>query len=95
MSAPHPDSLPGVARLLPNIGMRFGAAVRENPQSSYYRARYYHPQLQRFIAEDPIRFNGGINFYQYVQDSPPNFIDPMGKDLGLGNRLDLPGFGGN
>jgi len=75
--------------------MRFGAAVRENPQSSYYRARYYHPQLQRFIAEDPIRFNGGINFYQYVQDSPPNFIDPMGKDLGLGNRLDLPGFGGN
>ncbi|MDH5669368.1 MAG: RHS repeat-associated core domain-containing protein [Nitrospira sp.] len=25
----------------------------------YYRARYYHPRLQRFIAEDPIGFSGG------------------------------------
>ena len=25
----------------------------------YYRARYYHPALQRFISEDPIGFAGG------------------------------------
>jgi uncharacterized protein RhaS with RHS repeats len=25
----------------------------------YYRARYYHPQLQRFISEDPIGVGGG------------------------------------
>jgi RHS repeat-associated protein len=68
--------------------------VTENPQASYYRARYYNPSLQRFISEDPIRFSGGINFYRYVQDSPSNFIDPMGETIGLGNRLDLPGLGG-
>jgi hypothetical protein len=25
----------------------------------YYRARYYHPGLQRFVSEDPIGFAGG------------------------------------
>jgi RHS repeat-associated protein len=25
----------------------------------YYRARYYHPTLQRFISEGPIGFTGG------------------------------------
>jgi len=50
----------------------------------YYRARYHHPQLQRFIAEDPIRFGGrDINFYAYVRNNPLRFTDP----LGLFNRL--------
>ncbi|MFZ0960816.1 MAG: RHS repeat-associated core domain-containing protein [Terriglobia bacterium] len=29
----------------------------------YYRACYYDPLSGRFLNEDPIRFNGGINFY--------------------------------
>ncbi|HYL82634.1 MAG TPA: RHS repeat-associated core domain-containing protein [Candidatus Angelobacter sp.] len=45
-----------------------------------YRARYYHPQLQRFISEDPIGFRGGINRYAYVLNSPPNFFDPLGLE---------------
>jgi RHS repeat-associated protein len=45
----------------------------------YYRARYYHPELQRFISEDPIGFRGsGINFYPYVANNPTNFADPSG-----------------
>jgi hypothetical protein len=45
----------------------------------YYRARYYHPGLQRFISEDPIGFVGGdVNLYRYVWDSPTNYIDPLG-----------------
>lgn len=45
----------------------------------YYRARYYHPRLQRFIAEDPIGFRSGdVNFYAYVGDNPVNAIDPLG-----------------
>ena len=45
----------------------------------YYRARYYHPRLQRFIAEDPLEFDGGdINLYGYVSNGPLNWADPYG-----------------
>ena len=45
----------------------------------YYRARYYHPALQRFISEDPIEFLGrDVNLYAYVANSPANFTDSAG-----------------
>ena len=45
----------------------------------YYRARYYHPRLQRFITEDPAGLNGGsVNFYEYAGNNPVNFVDPLG-----------------
>ena len=45
----------------------------------YYRARYYHPGLQRFISQDPISFaSGDTNFYAYIFNSPTNFSDPLG-----------------
>jgi RHS repeat-associated protein len=46
----------------------------------FYRARYYNPDLGRFISEDPIGFRSGDNnFYRYVQNSGINFRDPLGK----------------
>jgi RHS repeat-associated protein len=48
---------------------------RENDGTGlyYYRARYYHPGLSRFTAEDPIRFSGGnFNLYGYVELNPPS-----------------------
>jgi RHS repeat-associated protein len=45
----------------------------------YYRARYYHPRLQRFISEDPIGLAGGdVNLYSYVENSPLQFSDRIG-----------------
>ena len=44
----------------------------------YYRARYYDPSVGRFIAEDPISFRGGTNFYKYGFNSPTNVTDPSG-----------------
>jgi len=45
----------------------------------YYRARYYHPGLQRFIGEDPIGLLAGdTNFYAYAGNNPVNFVDPDG-----------------
>jgi RHS repeat-associated protein len=44
----------------------------------YSRARYYDPTVGRFISEDPIRFEGGIDFYSYVTGNPVNLIDPSG-----------------
>jgi RHS repeat-associated protein len=55
---------------------------RENDGTGLYynRARYYSPQLQRFISEDPIGMAGGINFYAYVENDPVNYLDPSGLD---------------
>jgi len=49
----------------------------------YYRARYYQPRFQRFIAEDPIGFAGGsVNIYTYVYNKPLLLIDPLGLAVG-------------
>jgi len=45
---------------------------------SYYRARYYDPQAGRFLQEDELGFDAGINFYPYVLNNPLNWIDPYG-----------------
>lgn len=58
----------------------FAYASRENDGTGlyFYRARYYHPTLQRFIAEDPIGLNGGPNLYAYAGNNPIGFADPLG-----------------
>ncbi|HXH25899.1 MAG TPA: RHS repeat-associated core domain-containing protein, partial [Vicinamibacterales bacterium] len=60
----------------------------------YYRARYYHPNLQRFISEDPIGFAGGdTNLYSYVGNAPTSRTDPSGlapEGSGLGLRVTFP-----
>jgi RHS repeat-associated protein len=43
-----------------------------------YRARYYDPGVGRFLSEDPLGFNAGINFFRYVNNSTPNATDPTG-----------------
>ncbi len=42
----------------------------------YLRARYYNPDIQRFVAEDPIR--DGFNWYVYANNNPVIFVDPLG-----------------
>jgi RHS repeat-associated protein len=68
---------------------------RENDGTGIYfhRARYYNPQLQRFISEDPIGFGGGINGYAYVGNGPTNLIDPLGLS-GMAGRACGAGSGG-
>ncbi len=53
---------------------------RENDGTGlfYYRARYYSPQLRRFIQEDSIGLSAGINFYAYVGNRPTLATDPFG-----------------
>jgi RHS repeat-associated protein len=64
---------------------------RENDGTGLYyqRMRYYNPQLQRFISEDPIEFaSRDYNLYGYVGNAPLNFKDPLGlcKDECPGGR---------
>ena len=49
----------------------------------YYRARFYDPLIGRFLQEDPIGFDGGINLYAYVNNNPVNANDPSGEVLNL------------
>ncbi len=36
----------------------------------YYRARYDDPNGGRFLSEDPLAFNAGLNFYNYGGHGP-------------------------
>ncbi|MFN8635252.1 MAG: RHS repeat-associated core domain-containing protein [Chloroflexota bacterium] len=47
----------------------------------FYRARFYHPVLQRFLSEDPLGFAGGdTNLHAYVGNDPVNATDPSGEN---------------
>ena len=58
----------------------------------YNRFRYYDPEVGRFIHQDPIRFEGGINWYQYAP-SPINHIDPLGLNWADQTRKSNGQFG--
>lgn len=44
----------------------------------YYRARYYDPDLGRFLSEDPIRDPFKLNKYAYAFNAPTRYSDPLG-----------------
>jgi RHS repeat-associated protein len=51
----------------------------------FSRARFYDPNLGRFISEDPIGFAGGdVNHYAYVWNNPQRYSDPYGLFPGPG-----------
>jgi len=46
----------------------------------YYRARYYHPHLGRFLTRDPLSYSAGDeNLYRYLSSRPLMLSDPLGK----------------
>lgn len=45
----------------------------------YYRARFYSPELGRFISRDPIGMSDDVNLYGYVKESPMMGVDPDGS----------------
>jgi RHS repeat-associated protein len=46
----------------------------------YYGFRFYDPNLQRWLNEDPIGEAGGVNLYRFVGNSPLNAVDTYGQD---------------
>ena len=43
-----------------------------------FGVRDYDAEIGRWTAKDPIRFDGGINLYEYVDSNPVNRRDPRG-----------------
>lgn len=59
--------------------LQYTGRENDNTGLHYYRARYYDPQLKRFLNEDPIGFRGGdVNLYGYVGNNSINRRDPLG-----------------
>jgi len=76
------DSFGNLEQQGESIEQPFTYTARELDQETglyYYRARYYDPQVGRFVSKDPIRFEGGDNnLYGYVQNNSVNATDPSG-----------------
>ena len=67
----------------------------------YYGARYYDPEIGRFISPDPTIPEGdnpqSFNRYSYCINNPTSAIDPSGRDYifvgekGFGKNFVSPG----
>lgn len=66
----------------PELAGRFGFAAREADWATgliYFRARWYDPDLGRFLSEDPLGFAArDSNLYRYAANRPIRFRDPSG-----------------
>ena len=45
---------------------------------TYFRARYQHPGLGRFVSRDPMGMADAVSGYAYVGNNPINAVDPLG-----------------
>jgi RHS repeat-associated protein len=68
----------------------------------YMRARYYHPELKRFLNRDVLKGDilegQTLNRYAYVNGDPVSYVDPLGLEkqmvksnsVGVGEGLKIP-----
>jgi RHS repeat-associated protein len=62
----------------------FAGGLRDvNTGYTHFGARDYDPAIGRWVSKDPIRWEGGANFYAYCSNDPVNLIDVTG-------RMELP-----
>ena len=70
--------------------LRFGARELESETGLYsFRNRWYDPDLGRFLSEDPIGLEGGINLYAFAGNNPLNYTDPYGLKCGWSSGGDI------
>ncbi len=71
--------VPGVATADTNR-LRWKGLIYEgdSTQLYYVRARWYDPVTHRFLTQDPIGLEGGVNPYVFAGNDPVNRSDPSG-----------------
>jgi RHS repeat-associated protein len=62
----------------PNRFMFTGREFDKDTGLYYYRARYYNPEIGRFLQTDPIGYGDGMNWYAYCGNRPVVCKDPTG-----------------
>lgn len=77
--APFGEQIAGTGSS-PNT-LRFNGRERDSDTGLYYfRARYYDPDIGRFLSEDPLGFTAGDHtLYGYVSNNPLVANDPDGE----------------
>jgi len=79
-----PFGVPLVGGDVSNPYQYAGEAWDAEVELLYLRARYYQPEVGRFITKDPwagdVWRPGTLNRYVYVTNSPVNLVDPRGLD---------------
>ena len=60
-----------------NIG--FNTKYEDESGLTYYNNRYYSHSLDRFISQDPIFEEGGVNLYSFTVNDPLNHWDILGE----------------
>jgi RHS repeat-associated protein len=63
---------------IPNRFMFTGREFDADTGLYYYRARYYNPEIGRFLQTDPVGYGDGMNWYAYCGNSPGSHTDPRG-----------------
>ncbi|NOU35899.1 MAG: RHS repeat-associated core domain-containing protein [Kiritimatiellaceae bacterium] len=78
------------------FGGAYGVYTDPDVELLRMQARYYSPEMKRFISADPTGLKGGVNFYTYADGNPLNSIDPEGLCArpSLFGRTSLFGSGG-
>ncbi|MCU0918236.1 MAG: hypothetical protein MUC88_27275 [Planctomycetes bacterium] len=62
----------------PNRFLFTGRELDKETGLYYYRARYYNPQIGRFLQTDPVGYSAGMNWYVYCGNNSTNGVDPSG-----------------
>ncbi|MCX5644786.1 MAG: RHS repeat-associated core domain-containing protein [Phycisphaerae bacterium] len=79
----------------PNRFMFTGREFDKETGLYYYRARYYNPQIGRFLQTDPVGYKAGMNWYIYCQNNGVTWVDPTGLTQMRGVTLSWgTGYGG-
>ena len=91
--SPNGNPIGGNASQFGNTILYAGETFDSSTGLYYDRARYYDPQLGRFISQDPMGAAGsGSNLYAYCGDNPTDATDPSGcwGDLTTGSTWISP-----
>jgi RHS repeat-associated protein len=55
-----------------------GGLYDRDTKLTRFGARDYDAELGRWTVKDPIRFDGSLNLFAYVDNNPLRYIDPLG-----------------
>ncbi|MEW6584309.1 MAG: RHS repeat-associated core domain-containing protein [Nitrospirota bacterium] len=70
------------------VPQRFAGMRWDEDAGLYYvRARWYDSLTGRFLSCDPVSLMDGRSIYDYAENNPLNFIDPLGLDSGQSRQL--------